>query len=318
MPNHPPDYQEPPDSFDWSQPQRSKGAIYRGAGLTVRAYTAEELRARLDPPTPPGPAPTAATTAPSTAAPAAPSAPSVATGETRPGASARAEYRRRRTAELTGWAAGLPWRIALVAAVALAGQQLASHTGLLDPLLAGLIAAVGAAWRLRFQASQPTRAWRDGARGERATARRLQRLEGHGYVVLHDLQVPGSHANVDHLAVGPAGVFVIDSKYYRDTLQLGGDGMLWYGGYPLAQQLATAVWASVRVAEALQLPPEVPVVPLLVIHRAPVPWGGLTVAGVQVIPPRALTDTLGREAILPAAQVELIAGQATARLHPAG
>jgi hypothetical protein len=137
-------------------------------------------------------------------------------------------------------------------------------------------------------------------------------------MVLHDLQVPGSQANLDHLAVGPAGVFVIDSKYYRGALQLGGDGMLWYGGYPLAQQLATAVWASVRVAEALQLPPEVPVVPLLVIHRAPVPWGGLTVAGVQVIPPRALTDTLGREAILPAAQVELIAGQATVRLHPAG
>ena len=112
-------------------------------------------------------------------------------------------------------------------------------------------------------------------------------------------------------------MFVIDSKYYRGALQLGGDGMLWYGGYPLAQQLATAVWASGRVAEALQVPPEVPVVPLLVIHRAPVPWGGLTVAGVQVIPPSALGEVLGREAILLAAQVELIAGQVTARLHPA-
>ena len=79
----------------------------------------------------------------------------------------------------------------------------------------------------------------------------------------------------------------------------------------------TAVWASLRVAEALQLPPEVPVVPLLVIHRAPIPWGGLTVAGVQVIPPSALGEVLGREAVLPAAQVELIAGQVTAQLHPA-
>jgi hypothetical protein len=205
----------------------------------------------------------------------------------------------------------------VVAAAALAGQQLASRTGLVDPWLAGLAVAAGAAWRLRFRASQPTRAWRDGARGERATARRLRRLEHHGYTVLHDLQVPGSHANLDHLAIGPAGVFVIDSKYYRGALQLGSDGMLWYGGYPLAQQLATAVWASVRVTEALQVPPEVPVVPLLVIHRAPIPWGGLTVAGVQVIPPSALGEVLGREAILPAAQVELIAGQATAQLHPA-
>jgi hypothetical protein len=314
MPDHPPDPHNSADRLDWSQPQPSNSAIYRGAGLTVRAYTAEELRARLDPHTPTRPALPAATTAPATAAPAAPP---VATGETQPGASARAEYRRRRAAELSGWAAGLPWRLAVVAVVALAGQQLATRTGLLYSWLAALAAAAGAAWRLRFRASQPTRAWRDGARGERATARRLRWLERHGYVVLHDLQVPGSQANLDHLAVGPAGVFVIDSKYYRRALQLGVDGMLWYGGYPLAQQLATAVWASVRVVEALQLPPEVPVVPLLVIHRAPVPWGGLTVAGVQVIPSRALAETLSREAVLPAAQVELIAGQAIARLHPA-
>jgi hypothetical protein len=314
MPDHPPDHQDTPQRLDWSQPQPSNGIIYHGAGLTVRAYSAEELRARLDPPAPPGPAPPAATTAPPAPTP---TAPPVAGGETRPGASAGAEYRRRRAAELTGWVAGLPWRLAVVAVAALAGQQLASHTGLVDPWLAGLIAAAGVAWRLRFRACQPTRAWRDGARGECATARRLRRLERHGYVVLHDLQVPGSHANLDHLAIGPAGVFIIDSKRYSGRLSLGPDGMLWYGRYPLAQQLATAVWATLRVAEALQLPPEVPVVPLLVIHHTPVPWGGLTVAGVQVIPPHALADTLSREAILPAAQVALIAGQATARLHPA-
>jgi hypothetical protein len=314
MHDHPPDSHNRSDRLDRPQPQPSNGAIYRGAGLTVRAYTAEELRARLGPPAPSGSAPTAPTTAPLTSAP---TAPPVAAGRARAGASARAEYRRRRAAELTGWAAGLPWRAVLAAVAALAGQQLATHSGLLDPWLAGLAAAAGVAWRLRFRASRPTRAWRDGARGERATARRLCQLERHGYVVLHDLQVHGSHANVDHLAIGPAGVFVIDSKYYRGALQLSGDGMLWYGGYPLAHQLATAVWASVRVAEALQLPPEVPVVPLLVIHRAPVPWGGLTVAGVQVIPPSALDEVLGREAVLPASQVVLIAGRATAVLRQA-
>jgi hypothetical protein len=56
MHKHPPDHQDPPRRLDWSQPQPSNGAIYRGAGLTVRAYTAEELRARLDPSAPAGPA----------------------------------------------------------------------------------------------------------------------------------------------------------------------------------------------------------------------------------------------------------------------
>jgi hypothetical protein len=50
-------------------------------------------------------------------------------------------------------------------------------------------------------------------------------------------------------------VFVIDSKRYRGRLWLGPDGMLWYAGFPLAQQLATVVWATMRLAEALQLPP---------------------------------------------------------------
>jgi hypothetical protein len=314
MHDHPMDHHNSWGHLDRSQPQLSNRVVYRGAGLTVRAYTAEELRARLSSSTPSEPVLPATTTAPATPASAAPP---IDADKTRAGASARAEYRRRRAAELARWVVGLPWRVALVAVVALAGQLLASHTGLLEPWLAALAAAAGAAWRLRFRTSQPTRAWADGARGERATAHRLRRLERHGYVVLHDLQVPGSRANVDHLAIGPAGVFVIDSKRYAGRLTLGPDGMLWYGRYPLAQQLATAVWATLRVAEALQLPPEVPVIPLLVIHRAPIPWGGLTVAGVQVIPPSGLADTLGREAILPAAQVELIAGQATAQLRPA-
>src|SRR5829696_8109585 len=141
MPDYPPNPHNSSHRLNWSQPQPSNGAIYRGAGLTVRAYTAEELRGRLDPPTPTGPAP------PTPAM--APPAPPVAAGETQPGASARAEYRRRRAAELTGWTAGLPWRAALVAAAAIAGQQLGTHTGLLDPWLAGLAAAAGTTWGLR-------------------------------------------------------------------------------------------------------------------------------------------------------------------------
>jgi Nuclease-related domain len=266
-----------------NHPDRERSAgqvVYRGAGLTVRAYTAAELRARLGHTTPDTPAPAAPTPAGPT--PAA----LVSAGGARAGASAWAEYRRRRAAELARWSVGLPWRAGLVAACGLAGQQLTAHAALPRPWLAGLLAAASGAWRLRFRPSQPTRAWRDGARGERATARRLHRLQRHGYTVLHDLQVPGSHANLDHLAIGPAGVFVIDSKRYRGQLWLGPDGMLWYAGYPLAQQLATVVWAAMRLAEALQLPPEVPVQALMVVHRASVPWGGLTIAGVQVIPPK--------------------------------
>ena len=57
--------------------------------------------------------------------------------------------------------------------------------------------------------------WLRGAAGEVATARILERLSGRGWVVLHDLAVPGSRANIDHLAIGPTGVWVIDTKSTR-------------------------------------------------------------------------------------------------------
>jgi hypothetical protein len=54
-------------------------------------------------------------------------------------------------------------------------------------------------------------------------------LERQGWVVLHDLAIPGSRTNLDHLVIGPGGVFVIDSKQYRRRL--------WHGRYPLAPTL---------------------------------------------------------------------------------
>jgi hypothetical protein len=52
--------------------------------------------------------------------------------------------------------------------------------------------------------------WQVGALGERATARRLRLLEPQGWVILHDLQA--GQGNIDHIAVGPGGVFLLDSK----------------------------------------------------------------------------------------------------------
>ena len=38
--------------------------------------------------------------------------------------------------------------------------------------------------------------------------------------VLHDRLVPGSRANVDHIAIGPSGVFVIDAKKYTGQVEV--------------------------------------------------------------------------------------------------
>lgn len=56
-------------------------------------------------------------------------------------------------------------------------------------------------------------AWQIGSRGEEQVGRSLDRRTTKGpAIVLHDRRMPTSHANIDHLAVGPRGVFVIDAK----------------------------------------------------------------------------------------------------------
>jgi hypothetical protein len=108
----------------------------------------------------------------------------------RPGASAEAEYRRRRATELAAWIRTMPWRMAAVLAAGLAAGLLASR---LVPRLtgpAGLLTAACVAWRLWFRPSSDSLAWRRGAAGERRTARLLAPLERQGWAVLHDLAIP--------------------------------------------------------------------------------------------------------------------------------
>ncbi|KPI33332.1 NERD domain protein [Actinobacteria bacterium OV450] len=57
--------------------------------------------------------------------------------------------------------------------------------------------------------------WDAGVVGEKATAARLAPLVAQGWTILHDLGIPGSRANIDHIAISPAGVvFVINSKRF--------------------------------------------------------------------------------------------------------
>jgi hypothetical protein len=63
--------------------------------------------------------------------------------------------------------------------------------------------------------------WQDGAFGEQWTAKSLRPLEARGWVVLHDL--PGERGNLDHVVVGPGGVFLLDSKRWRGSTTVSGD-----------------------------------------------------------------------------------------------
>jgi len=87
--------------------------------------------------------------------------------------------------------------------------------------------------------------WLEGAQGEKWTEKRLRPLERDGWVVAHDLDA--KFGNVDHFVVGPAGVYLLDSKN-------------WSGVVSVADGVATvtprdnpdAAWSSPRLPAAMK------------------------------------------------------------------
>lgn len=73
---------------------------------------------------------------------------------------------------------------------------------------------------LRFQDTpQNEKAWEDGAIGEEAVAAHLA-ARCPDVVVLNDRRMPRSRANIDHIAVAPSGVWVIDAKRYKGKIEV--------------------------------------------------------------------------------------------------
>jgi hypothetical protein len=327
----------PFDPDDLDDDQELGTPVYEGTGLTVRALTHEQLArflhayaqepARLlgagwDQPPPPAP-PTAGLPDPSgLVAPGWP-APVLADptrtprgGYGTPGHSALAMYRRERARELTAWARTLPWRAAVVLAVAAGAAVLAAAAGLrgATPLLAGLAAGAMVGWRLRFQVSRDTRAWRDGARGERATARLLRRLDRHSHTVFHDVAIPGTPANADHVVIGPGGVVLVDSKRYTGRVWQTPDGRVWHNQYPMDRPLRALRLETAAIARLLG----VPVRPVVCVHGAHVDYAGLTAGDIDILPAGRLANVLtngGQR--LSGADVSALVAQAHTMLRPA-
>jgi Nuclease-related domain len=320
--------QHPEDFYDEDEqdPEELGTPIYQGSGLSVRALTAEELQQFLDahhgqptqflgsgwaalhPPGHPlwGPRTPPAATLPLPAGPVTGSFGS-------PGRSALGEYRRRRALELAGWTRGLAWRAPLVAAAGLTVQVLATQASLPQAGLAGLAVAALVGWLLRFRPSEQARTWQRGAHGERHTARLLDRLTRDGYVVFHDLAVPDSPANVDHLVIGPTGVFVIDSKQWTGSVHQGADGLVWHNHYRLDRTLEMVCWEAQQVSRVLGSRAAA----LLCIHGAHVHGGGLDAQGVAIVPAHLLRSALGNDRVLSDADVALLATTALTSLRPA-
>ncbi|ROR91062.1 nuclease-related domain-containing protein [Nocardioides aurantiacus] len=89
---------------------------------------------------------------------------------------------------------------------------IAAHVWPFWTFMFGLWAGASMCFWMTARTSPPAwiEQWQQGAFGEQATGKQLKELEREGWVVLHDL--PRGDGNVDHVLIGPGGVFVLDTK----------------------------------------------------------------------------------------------------------
>jgi hypothetical protein len=80
-------------------------------------------------------------------------------------------------------------------------------------------ARLGGAFLALSNELQSVRAWRTGSEGEMRLARILKRELSESTVMLHDRRIPGSRGNIDHVIVAANGVWVVDAKLYKGTVE---------------------------------------------------------------------------------------------------
>lgn len=141
----------------------------------------------------------------------------------------------------------------------------------------------------------------------------LAALSWRGWVVLKDLTRPGRRrGTLDHLLVGPGGVFVVSRTKWPGPVSVTG-GELHLGGRPRPREVSEVAEAA---ADVLALVPDVPVHPVLCLERhAPVTgW----VSNVMLCATSNAEEVLtSRPAVLGPEQVQQVADVLKSRLRPA-
>lgn len=142
------------------------------------------------------------------------------------------------------------------------------------------------------------RRWIQGGLAELRTARNLAvaRRSGllRGWWFAHDLSIPKSRANLDHVAVHPSGrvVVYLDTKAWHAkgaVVRVSGSKLM-YGPWDQTKALETVEWEASRVRAVVG--PGVRVVPMIVCDRTRVDGGVIDLDGALIVASDQLTRTL--------------------------
>lgn len=169
-----------------------------------------------------------------------------------------------------------------------------------SPILFSIVAALVvafAAWRI-WKTRPLVRAIKQGVEGERVVGQFLERLRADGYQVFHD--VVGAGFNVDHVLIGPGGIYTIETKTWSKPAR--GEPRIKFDGEqitvagreperdPVIQARAQASWLKGLLTESTGRPYEV--FPVVVFPGWYIEQGEGTLRNMWVLEPKALAKFL--------------------------
>ena len=163
---------------------------------------------------------------------------------------------------------------------------------------------------------------------QRRTRRRLAVLRMSGYVTLNGRSIPGTEHVIDHLVIGPAGVYAADSERWdrRLPVRTGTGDQIYHGPFSQRYRLEQARWEAAQASRLLTRAAKfaVDVRPVMAIYGPTVPWTVMGLLGVDLLSGRRLRKYLRRQARarragrLDAQRISQIIGAADRALPPAG
>ena len=137
-------------------------------------------------------------------------------------------------------------------------------------------------------------------KAQKHTARQLSSLHRKGYRAMHILPIPDSEEQIDHLVIGPAGVFAIDSEDWdkRMPVRTSNHRQLWHGPRSMKDRLEHAHWEAGQAASLLsaEMGSPVTVRAAMAVYGPKIPWDVAEIRDVDVFSGERLRSYLRRRA----------------------
>ena len=149
---------------------------------------------------------------------------------------------------------------------------------------AALIAIADIIFRSKTTARVPASARVTSA--QRRSQRQLARLRMKGYVTLNARAIPGTRQVIDHLVIGPTGVYALDSERWdrRLPVRTAAGDQIYHGPFTQRERLEHARWEAAQASRLIGAAAQraIEVRPAMVIYGPTIPWTVVRLHGVDV------------------------------------